>query len=149
MQRDEPGRQLGSTILSSTCGTAWGCSPASWVPCSPGNLGRVNPVSGDQSVKTSLKGSVWAQKLCFCMEPRAPGLGSAKLTERPFMSLSGHISEKEKESKAFQSRNFSSQQKPGFLKKKLINFCGFNKSKRFCGFPPNFSPFSIKTKASI
>ena len=36
----------------------------------PENMGRVKPMSGDQGKKTSPKDRVWAQKLCFCVEPR-------------------------------------------------------------------------------
>lgn len=50
------------------------CSPASWAPCLPGDLGKVNPVSGDRSMKTSPKGRVWAQKsTLLCRAPGFPG----------------------------------------------------------------------------
>ena len=50
------------------------CSPASWAPCLPGDLGKVKPVSGDWSMKTSPKGRVWAQKsTLLCRAPGFPG----------------------------------------------------------------------------
>lgn len=64
----EPNQEVksGSMILLST----GECSPASPTPCPLGDLGRLRAVSGDQSMKTSPKGSIWAQKLRFCEELR-------------------------------------------------------------------------------
>lgn len=123
------------------------CSPASWAPCLPGDLGKVKPVSGDWSMKTSPKGRVWAQKSTLLC--RAPGFpGSAQPANRKTFhgALRRYLRKRKAESFKEESSALS---KNCFKKKKLINFCGFNKSKGFCGFPSNFSPFSIKTKANI
>lgn len=123
------------------------CSPASWAPCLPGDLGKVKPVSGDRSMKTSPKGRVWAQKsTLLCRAPGFPGSAQPANRKTFHEALRRYLRKRKVESFKEESSALS---KNCFKKKKLINFCGFNKSKGFCGFPSNFSPFSIKTKANF
>lgn len=68
----EPSQEVksGSVILLSTQER----SPASRKPWLPRDLGRPRAVSADRSMKTSPKGSVWAQKIMLlCEASERPG----------------------------------------------------------------------------
>ena len=86
----------GSGILLSTPGAAWECSPASRAVCplkiweELSQCLEIRARRHPQKTGFGLKNyaSVWSLGM--------PGLGSVKLTERPFMKLSGDISKREK-----------------------------------------------------
>lgn len=71
MQRDGAvGKSKQVQDFTERPGSCLGMLPGFTGSMSPENVGRVKPVSGDHGKKTSPKDRVWAQKLCFCVEPR-------------------------------------------------------------------------------